>query len=1037
MSQPHELILLSPYRYPGQYALTLADEDMASWLNAYTTLWHPGLLFGAKEPPRVEQPYDHENPKPGCVYVLPETPTVYLPDDWQNRVKDAGSIAYTALPDRTATLENLRRLLSEPDAPALGMKEAFEELPADLLSLFFGVGMGYLLQATLAEAMEHENLLDAAGFWDDVQGSIRAMLAPEQPEPPTPSSDELALTEPLPSPEPENVAGAESHAPAPNPTMPSETARAVADSEDLPIEVPPGAIDAPDPDSMPFQPRTEEPTPQPADAPAVPDWLKCLQSAAMKLLTAREVLYPVNIHLLDLHLLDAARLEAGWPSALELGCTTNVLACSSTLEKLAKDQPLKFEQLKTQLKADLVEVVGGLFTERADHLLPWDSQIWNLEHGLSESKRLLQSDIRVFARRDFGWHPQTPLMLSTHGVTRFLFLIFDEDAGLPSFSSTVVSWTSPDGKEVYAYVRPGKPAASVETFFNLGHYWFKTTREDHTATLFLVHKGEDELPWYRDILALSRLSTVLGTWTTFSKYFNEVMPGEYPTPLAADDLHHDQLSRRHEAKLDDPVSAYARHLRLRRRIDGCWTFAALYRALSGTKDNLGVQDHLVSIENVFESQPRLGTEPGGLEELEKSIAASLAERLQARAREDEPGYMLLNPCGFARRIALELDGAKHPILVEGPVKACQLDGAQMRVVVEVPAFGFAWIAKEGKPGTPPMTARIKLGDPKFNTIRNEFFEAEVDPVTGGLKAIRDHKSRVNRLGQQLVFNPGSRMLARTVEVTSTGPALGEIVSVGDIVGPQDQVLAAFRQRLRLWLGRPLLEMRIEITPVQPAVGYPWHAYFGSRFAWRDERTLLVRSIHGTRHISSHPRPQTAEYIDLRLAQFGTTLFTGGLPFHQKQEGRMLDVILVPEGEKTTTFDLGISLDRDVPSLTALGLTSPLAVVPTVKGPPHIGASGWLFHIDMPNLLISRLLPGKREIRAEDNPPTGEPEDAITAQILECTGNSGHAEFRCVRNPKRAVLLSGNGHFLTDAGINGDAVFLEVSPSDWVQLQVEF
>ena len=43
----HELILLSPYRYPAQYALTLADEDMACWLNAYTALWHPALLWQA------------------------------------------------------------------------------------------------------------------------------------------------------------------------------------------------------------------------------------------------------------------------------------------------------------------------------------------------------------------------------------------------------------------------------------------------------------------------------------------------------------------------------------------------------------------------------------------------------------------------------------------------------------------------------------------------------------------------------------------------------------------------------------------------------------------------------------------------------------------------------------------------------------------------------------------------------------------------------------------------------------------------------
>jgi len=31
-------------------------------------------------------------------------------------------------------------------------------------------------------------------------------------------------------------------------------------------------------------------------------------------------------------------------------------------------------------------------------------------------------------------------------------------------------------------------------------------------------------------------------------------------------------------------------------------------------------------------------------------------------------------------------------------------------------------------------------------------------------------------------------------------------------------------------------------------------------------------------------------------------------------------------------------------------------VPTSKGPPHIGATGWLFHLDAPNVLLTSLRP---------------------------------------------------------------------------------
>src|SRR5439155_20456217 len=122
--------------------------------------------------------------------------------------------------------------------------------------------------------------------------------------------------------------------------------------------------------------------------------------------------------------------------------------------------------------------------------------------------------------------------------------------------------------------------------------------------------------------------------------------------------------------------------------------------------------------------------------------------------------------------------------------------------------------------------RLRLAD--GNWVRNEFFEAEVDPTTGGLRALRDHRTRVNRIGQQLVYNPGSTMRLNDMKITSAGPALGEIVSEGALLDEQAKVLATFRQRFRAWLGRPLLEMRVEIYPEHLPEGYPWHAYYGAR-----------------------------------------------------------------------------------------------------------------------------------------------------------------------------------------------------------------
>jgi hypothetical protein len=605
------------------------------------------------------------------------------------------------------------------------------------------------------------------------------------------------------------------------------------------------------------------------------------------------------------------------------------------------------------------------------------------------------------------------------------------------------------------------PADSAETFFNLGYHLFKTIREDHYATLALLHRGQPASPWYQDWLELSRLAPVLGQWVTFSHFFNQVQAGEYASAMSPDEFHHDHLSERvpaHEPNHEGyggagaplvprrapgsesqvPVSAFARHARARRRLDTCWTLAALQRGLAGRGDPLRIDERLRELEGHIE-QSALG--PPSVEltarlgEIEQEIGAALADRLLSRATGQQPGYLILNPCSFTRRVALELEGVTTPLPVLDPVKACQLDGNTLRAVVEVPALGFAWIPREGPKGTLHPAMRMRLADDRAH-VRNEFFEAEIDPATGGLRGIRDTRTNVNRLAQRLVFNPGSTMRASSVKVVSAGPALGEVVAEGAILGEQEQILARFRQRFRAWLGRPMLELRVEIFPEQPPRGYPWHAYYGARFAWRDERAVLLRGVNGMSYITNHVRPQTPDYLELRLARQSTVLFPGGLPFHQRHEGRMLDVILVPEGETAQVFEFGIALDREHPMQTALGMITPVPIVPTTKGPPHIGAKGWLFHLDAPNLLLTGMRPGGMEAPIDGEEPRDR-FDAVTVRMLECASYHSHAELRCARDPQRVALLDARGNPLTEGMISGDAAGFDVAPGDLVQLQVEF
>ena len=341
--------------------------------------------------------------------------------------------------------------------------------------------------------------------------------------------------------------------------------------------------------------------------------------------------------------------------------------------------------------------------------------------------------------------------------------------------------------------------------------------------------------------------------------------------------------------------------------------------------------------------------------LEAAWARRLADRLQTRSAEGQPGLLVFNPCGFTRRVALELGGLRGPIPVADAVKAAEFTGDLARLVVEVPPLGFAWVPREGPPGTQQPKPRMKLAEGL--TVRNEFLECDIDSRTGGIRSFRDLRTRQTRFGQQLVYNPGSRMVARDIAVTNNGTALGEITSTGDLIDERDEVLATFRQRFRAWLGRPVLELRIELEVKHEPSGYPWHAFYGARFGWRDERAVLFRGVNGANSQTGYTRPVSPDYLEVRLGAERSFLFTGGLPFIQRHGSRMADVILVPEGEQCRAFDLLLATDRDVPMQTAVGWVSPTPIVETTKGPPHFGVSGWLGHVDMPSLIVTSAAAG--------------------------------------------------------------------------------
>jgi alpha-mannosidase len=140
---------------------------------------------------------------------------------------------------------------------------------------------------------------------------------------------------------------------------------------------------------------------------------------------------------------------------------------------------------------------------------------------------------------------------------------------------------------------------------------------------------------------------------------------------------------------------------------------------------------------------------------------------------------------------------------------------------------------------------------------------------------------------------------------------------------------------------------------------------------------------------------------------------------------MLDVLFIVEGETARTFDLAIGLDLEEPMQSAMDFVTPAHVVPVPKGPPHVGASGWLFYLDAVNLVLTSLQPARDD------------RHAVIARLVECRGVATQAAFHCPRQPTKAALVDELDNVLEDLPVQGDAVSLYFAATEMKRVRLEF
>ncbi|HUG92067.1 MAG TPA: hypothetical protein VML55_14605 [Planctomycetaceae bacterium] len=1065
-----DLIVLIPSHSLEDFPTELDEEPAEGLLNAFAVLWHPALLASARVLPswhRADAPPDLLTNR---LIIVPTACQGWLPHGWVERARGDGAVVVAGEHKREAML---RAALESLDAlgshqPADGLPEAGHDaqVAGEVAGDFFALGLCSLQLELLTRYMHHFSNLDEVYLQREAVAAAEAALAGdaaaarshlkacfevllearERFYPVECFVMDLCLVIPRLADEHliAALAGRSGCGRKGTGTLVDSALAGLADEGREPV---------------PFLSHARNGTP--SDALAGPTPVNLVATASDLREIDRE------------HPEITAALRAAWNAG-----TADV--CGGDL----REAPLPLLPLASVVWefAEGRRVFGELFgPERSRSAEPVPAVPAKTGTGTADDVAepgvsgrsgepvpvLARRAPTTWGRRRYGLSVALPQILHRFGFHSALHLVMD-DGLYPDAEQSKIRWEGTDGTVIDAISRIPLAADAATSYLRFARRLSESMEQDHVAALLFARWPEIKSPFFEDLRRMQAYAPVLGRFVTLDEFFRHSDdPGrlssyqarEYLTPFLIQSVARRELN---------PISRYADHFQRRLRFDSARWCAATADVLSGR----GVSEEpLAAVERQVEEA---GAE--GDDETVRAATEALDEFVPSAARKlagvvlhgagGQRGLLVLNPLSFPRTASVELPVGFESPPPGGDVKAVQLDERRRLATVQLPASGYAWIPSGGStPAAAPVRDAGRRAAPLAEelVLRNEFFEVFLNEATGGIARIKGYGRSPNRLSQQLAFRfPEERtvrldedegenaesvrtwyseMRCRSMEIVCSGPAMGEIVTTGALVDPEDRVeIAGYRQTVRVWRGRPVVEIEIELELHRPPEGNPWLNYYAARFAWNDPAAALTRSVHEGAQPAGGERIESPHYLEIATEDQRTTILPCGLPFHRKTGGRMLDTILVVEGESRRRFRFVVAVDEEFPMQAALDAMSPPLVVAAETGPPQPGASGWFFHLDSRGVQLVRVMDlasaaevaGWSTARADGDATYG-----FAVRLLETEGRQRQVRLRCVRTPVAARQRDFTGRPLAELAIQGDAVRIDIGPYELTDVELLF
>jgi len=760
-----------------------------------------------------------------------------------------------------------------------------------------------------------------------------------------------------------------------------------------------------------------------------------------KLLESRERFYPVECFLLDLCLVAPNTGNDRLQQLLLSSTPVNLQAPAKDWEKLLEKEPVLKEEIRSALNRKTTELIGGDDVELPSTLMSLDATVWHLQQGGHIFANLFGVRPRVWSRKRYGLGPHLPQLLDRLGYQGALHLALD-DGIYPDQEQSQVRWEGSSGICLNSISRIPLAADGASGMLRFPERMSESMDMDHVAAVIFARWPDLRTPFLEDLRRGHTYAPVLGKFVCFEEFFahadgpgrqSSPRGGEYLSPILIQDV------AAHDA---DPIGRHVRYWERERaflRVD--WT-RQLGRLL---KNESGVDPVAAELERTVQS-----AHPESTSEVQAIADAAIRDADQSALKDllplltaggvPGPGVLVVNSLSFPRKTLIDWPSGSYPQR-DANILATQIENDQVRVLVNLPPCGFVWLRASPTgvntaPGKNPMAEELLL--------RNDNFEVRFSNVTGGIAGIQTYHRSPNRISQQVALRfPHEKLVTtddgeerqsiktfytsmrlRESRVLSEGPLVGELETQGDLFDDHaGEVVGTYLQRTRVVRGRPVVEVDLEISSGKEIEGNPWTNYIGCRFAWKHIEVALTGSMQQGAQAVTGQRIEAPHYLEIADDDFRTTLLMPGMPFHRKTGERMLDMLLLTEGETTRKFQFAIAIDAKYPMQACLDEYSPPAVIATSTQPPEESRTGWFFGLSAANVQLTRIFPSP-------NP------DSVIVRLLETEGRGRVLGLQCFRTPRSARQVNFQGETITELRID-DAVNVEISPYELCDVELTF